>query len=107
MPNAPNQTVPLNLTRRIRCQTRDNTTGQPTTEPLTVGGFSSSIITVAIDGADDRVVVITPVASGNTTLTINKTPSGSDPLLVNVTVTGNANIGSVQFVEVVTPDIPK
>ncbi len=107
MSAAPNQTIPGNLIRRIRCQTRDNDTGAVNTDPLTVGGFNSSIVQAVVDPGDNRVVKITPVAAGNTTVTVNKTPSGADALTINCTVTSNAIIGKVEFVEVVTPDEPK
>ena len=52
--------------------------------------------------------MITPGTSqGSITLVINKVPGGSDPLSVVVNVQAAANIGSVQFDSVVTPDQPK
>lgn len=103
------QTIPLNLTRRIRCETKDNGNGQPNTDPLVcIASPNPTVATHAVDPNDNRVVVITPgTSAGSLNLVVNKTPGGSDLLSIPVTVTAAVNIGSVGFVEVVSPDLPK
>lgn len=108
MPTAPAQTIPINLVRRIQVHTTDNTTGAANTDPLVIGSFNASLVSVAVDPTNDRVVMITPVAAGFSNVVVNKTPTGSDPLTIPCTVSGTpANIGSVQFDNVITPDQPK
>jgi hypothetical protein len=107
MSTAPAQTIPANLVRHIECETIANTNGQPSVEPLTVGGFNAAVCTAAVSPTNDRVVDITPVNAGTTSVVVNKSPAGSDPLTIPVTVSAPANIGGVQFVGVAGPDTPK